>query len=84
MDNKFDRIVKCPKCGEGYSHFAGKPEEGSYGNNGDWRIPMKCEANEHRYHVVLSEHKGNIFIWTDSETRSYESFPIDIINYDEF
>lgn len=66
-------MLVCPRCGDTFNHFDGDPTRGFEGKTGDWKIPVKCETENHNYFVVFSEHKGNIYVWvempsTDSET----------------
>ena len=71
LDGRFDKVIKCPKCGNEFNHFDGAPTLGHQGKSGDWRLPMKCEGEDHEYVVVFSEHKGNIYVWV--EFPSYET-----------
>jgi hypothetical protein len=60
--------ICCPVCGNDYTHVEGVIRDGR-GNYGGAAILFSCECSEHRFQLVVDDHKGNCHLRVEATER---------------
>ena len=60
-------VLKCPICGHDCCHITNVHRNDKlygWGKYGSVTIEIRCEIDNHKWFVVLNDHKGNVFVET--------------------